>query len=111
MEADSEYSICVIECLLHSIPMMNVNIQIQDSRVNFQQLKNAQNNIIHITKSTCLCLFSVMKTAWPIYYYVTLACDNEVSSVNTAACCQPAEIEQPLKSRAIECLIDFEDRA
>ncbi len=36
MERDSHNPICIVEGLLNSIAMMNVNVQIEDSGVNFE---------------------------------------------------------------------------
>mmetsp|Transcript_9033 Transcript_9033/g.12963 ORF Transcript_9033/g.12963 Transcript_9033/m.12963 type:complete len:221 (+) Transcript_9033:484-1146(+) len=55
-----------IKRLLDSIPMMNININVQYSSVHLEQFQNRQYNIINITKSRRLTLLGVMEAATPI---------------------------------------------
>jgi hypothetical protein len=66
MEGASHHSICQIESLLDSIPMMNVDIDVKDSLVCFKQLQNGQYAIVDITKSWCFWLLGVMQSSRPV---------------------------------------------
>ena len=57
---------CSIKGLLDPITMMNIDINVKNSLVMFEQLQNGQNNIIHVTKTRGFRLFSVMQPTSPI---------------------------------------------
>ncbi len=42
--------VCQVECLLHAITMVNVNVNIQDTGMDAQQLENGKHKIINVTK-------------------------------------------------------------
>ena len=54
MERDSHDSISVVESLFDPITVMNVNIEVEYSRVDFQQFKNANNDIVDVAEATSL---------------------------------------------------------
>ena len=111
MKTDSHHSICIVKSFLNSISMMNINVKVKDSRINFQKLKNTQNYIIYIAKTTSFRFLCMMETAWPVYHYITLACNNKISCINASTCSKSAEIKKSLKARTIKTLVDFEDGA
>ena len=43
-----------------SYPVVNVDVHVQNALVNFEQLQNCQNDVVHITKPACLALLGVM---------------------------------------------------
>ena len=51
MGAEPIIPVCKVESFFHAIPMMNININVQDSRVVLQQLQNSQHQVIDITKA------------------------------------------------------------
>ena len=109
MKAHSHDSISMIESFLNSITMMNINIEVQHSRVNFQHLENAYHNIIDIAKSTCLCFFGMVITARPVDSYIRYTSKDNVSSVNASSSSKLTKMIEPLKPRTVKRLIDFEE--
>jgi len=65
-----------VECLLNSIPMMNININVQNSLKSLQQLENSQHTIVYIAKTRCFGLFCVMQTSRPVDSVLVLALSN-----------------------------------
>lgn len=101
----------MIESLLNSISMMNINIQIHDSRIDLEKLNDTENNVIYIAKTTSKCFFSMMKASHPINSYICLAWNNQVSGINTTPCRHLAIFVKSFKPWAIKSLIDFEHLA
>jgi hypothetical protein len=66
VERHSHDSIRAVECLLNTVTMMHININIEDSIVVFQKLKYSQDDIVHIAEATRLHLFGMMQTTSPI---------------------------------------------
>lgn len=67
------HPICKIESLLHTISMVNVYVNIQDSLVGFKEFQYRQNTIVDVTKSTGLTLFCVVKPARPVNCNITIS--------------------------------------
>lgn len=53
--------------------MMNIDVEIENAGIDFEKLKDAEDNVIDIAKATGLGLFTMMKASSPIYYYISLA--------------------------------------
>lgn len=109
MKANSEYSVCVVKCLFDSVAVMHIDIQVQNPRVCFEQLENAEDDVIDVAETTRLRFLAVVVPSRPVYGDIALSSNNQVCRIDAAPRCQLAEIIQSLKSRAIDSLIDFED--
>ena len=101
----------VVEGLLHPVPVVDVNVEVEDSGVDLQQLQDAQDDVVHVAETTCFCFFAVVEASRPVNHDVALACDNQVGCVDAASGRQFAEIEEPFEAGAVEGLVDLEDGA
>lgn len=59
-------SIGNIECLFDPISMMHIHIQIKNSLMVFQELKNSQDNVIRVAETTGLAFFGMMEASSPV---------------------------------------------
>ena len=66
METDRHHSISCVERLFYTIAMMYIDVDIQDSIMIFEKLKDSQHYIIDVAEATGLLLFSVMQATCPI---------------------------------------------
>jgi hypothetical protein len=73
MKGNGHNPIRQIKGLLNPIPMMHINININNSRINQQQLKYSQHNVINIAKATSLALLSMMQSTTKVNGNVGLA--------------------------------------
>jgi len=80
VKAASHHSVCRIECLLYSIPMMAVYVNVEDSGICSEKFKNGENNIVDETESRSFSFLRVMKTASPIDCNVRRTIDDSVCS-------------------------------
>ncbi len=60
MKANSKHPISMKECFLDTIPVVDINVEVEDPRVGLKQLEYAEHNIVNVAKTTRLCLFGVM---------------------------------------------------
>ena len=88
--------------------MMDINVQIEYSWMNFQELENTDDNIVDVAKPTGLCFFGMVVASSPVYSNVRYASKDYVSSIDAATCCQLAEMIESFKTRTVEALINFE---
>lgn len=77
--------------------------------MDFEQLQDANYNIVDVAKPTGLCLLGVVVTSRPVDNDVGDARQDYVSSVDASACCELAEMVQPVESWAVEGLVDLEN--
>lgn len=82
MKRDRHTSIRKIECLFHSVTVVNVDVQIQNPRVNLQQLNYRQHNIVHVAKATRLRFLGVMQASSPVYRDISLPIEKQASSID-----------------------------
>ena len=62
----SHYPVCDVECLLHAVAMMNVNVNVKHALVHPEELQNCEHNVVDVAKARGFCLFSVMKATRPV---------------------------------------------
>ena len=110
METDSHDSVGVIKGLLDSITVVNIDIEVKDSRVDLQKLEDTEYDVIDVAKTTGLWFFGMMETSWPVDDNISLACKYEVSSIDASSCSQPAEVKESLETRTVKGLVHLEDR-
>lgn len=87
MEADSHNSVCIVKCFLHSIPVMNINVQVQHTREHFQQLKYANYNVVYVAKTTRLGFAGMMVTSSPVNHHIRHSRYYYISRIEAASCC------------------------
>lgn len=71
MKRNSHNAISQIECLLHAVPMMNVNVYVQYPCVILEQLQNCYDNVVDVAKSRGLEFLRVMQPTAPVDSNVT----------------------------------------
>lgn len=52
MEADGHDSVCVVECLFDAVAVVHIDVQVQDSGVDSQQLQDAEDDVVDVAKAT-----------------------------------------------------------
>lgn len=67
MERHGHDSVGRVESLLDTVPVMNVDVDVQYSLVILEQLEDPEDDVVYITKTGSLALLGVMETAAPIY--------------------------------------------
>ena len=66
MEGAGHNPISQVESLLNSIPMMDINVNIEHPLVGLQQLQDGQHTIVDVAKTRSLGLLGMMKTSRPV---------------------------------------------
>jgi hypothetical protein len=66
MERDSHDTISAVERLLHSIAMVDVNVDVEHTLVFLQELKDAQHNVVDVAETGRFALLRVVKTTSPV---------------------------------------------
>lgn len=80
MKTDGHDPIGEIKRFLHSITMMNIDVDIQHARVILQELQDAYHNVIYVAKSWRLKFLRMMKSTTPVYTNITLIVIKLLSS-------------------------------
>lgn len=108
METQSHNPVWQIKGLFHSISMMNIDINVNHSGINKQQLKYGKYNIIDITKPTRLWFFCMMQTPTKINRHICLSIQQQWSSINGRPRWYLTIIIQSIEGRTICWLSNFE---
>lgn len=66
MERHRHHPICGKKCLLNTISMVDIDVYIQYTPVNLEELKDAQNDVIDVAKARGLGLLGVVQAAGPV---------------------------------------------
>ena len=74
MKGDSHDAVSEVEGLLYSVAMVNIYVNVQHSRVVLEQLKNGNDNVVHVAESRGLKLFSMVQPSRPIDGHITALC-------------------------------------
>ena len=69
MEAHRHHSVRTVKGFLHSVPVVHVDVHVQNSTEILQQLQYTYHDVIHIAKTTRLRLLSMVQSASLILYY------------------------------------------
>ena len=67
MEADCHDSICGVKCLLYTIPVMHIYVDVEHTIMVLEKLKNCKHDVIYIAKTACLLLFCMVQASRPVY--------------------------------------------
>ena len=110
MERHCHDSIGVIKSLFDTVAVVNIDIEVKDSGVDFEQLQNTENDIVYVTKPTGLSLFAMVETTGPVNNNTGLFSENQIGRIDTAASSQLTEVIQALKARIIKILINLKNR-
>ena len=66
MEWNGHNSISCVKCFFDTVPVMNVNIDVQDTLMIFQQFQDGQDNVVDVTETWSFGFFGVMESSSPI---------------------------------------------
>ena len=74
MEGQSKDPVGFKESLLNSITMVDVDVNVQNPRMIFQQLENSDHDVVHVAEPACFILLGMVETSTPVDGNVCLLC-------------------------------------
>lgn len=107
METYCHNSVSVVESFFNTISMMNIDIKIEYSGIDFEKFEYTDDNIIDIAEATCLGFSGMVVTSTPVDSNIRNTCDDNICCIETASCCKLCKVVQTFETWAIERLIDF----
>ena len=66
MEGDSHDPVRGVEGLLHAVPVVDVDVDVQDPLVVLEQLKDGEDDVVDITEAGCFALLGVVESSRPV---------------------------------------------
>ncbi len=72
VERGGQNAVGSVKGLFHPVPMMDVDVDVENPLVMFQKFKNRKNAIVDIAKAGSFALFCVMESPGPIDHNVIL---------------------------------------
>ena len=109
MEGDGQHSVGVVEGLLDPIPVVDIDVQVQHPGMHFQELEDADDDIVDVAEPTGFRFLGMMVPTPPVDGDVGDASEDDVCGVHAPPGCQLAEMVEPLEAGTIEALVDLEE--
>ena len=66
VEADGHDPVRGVEGLLHPVPVVNVNVDVQDPLVVLEKFKDGENDVVDIAEARCFALLCVVESPCPV---------------------------------------------
>ena len=66
MERDCHDPVCGVERLLDSVPMVDVNVNVQDSLVILEEFKDGKDDVVDIAEARCFALLCMVESPCPV---------------------------------------------
>ena len=90
-----------IEGLLHAVPVMDVNVYVEDPGVVLEQLEDGDHDVIDVTEAASLELLGVVESARPVDGDVTLLSAQLLRGLQGGASVARTELVQALENGAV----------
>lgn len=98
---ESHDAVGAVECLFYTITVVDVDIDVQDARVDLKELEDCQNNVVDIAEAGRLRLLSVVEPPGPVNGYVSVVIVEADGTVYGGASIELGELEEAVKDRAV----------
>lgn len=82
VERAGEHSVCDVKGFFNPVSVVNIDIDIANSLVGFQQLQYSEDTIVRVAKARCLALLGMVQAADPIYSILDLLFSNQAGRRN-----------------------------
>mmetsp|Transcript_26101 Transcript_26101/g.51223 ORF Transcript_26101/g.51223 Transcript_26101/m.51223 type:complete len:312 (-) Transcript_26101:411-1346(-) len=101
VQRESQYPVCTVEGLLHPVTMVDVDVDVHHPGVVFQELQDAQDNVVEIAEPGGLTLLGMVQTPRPVYGDVCVSPVQEIRSVDRGPRTRSLKFKQALKNRTV----------
>mmetsp|Transcript_441 Transcript_441/g.689 ORF Transcript_441/g.689 Transcript_441/m.689 type:complete len:359 (-) Transcript_441:54-1130(-) len=101
-------TIRAIKGFFDTITVMDINVNVEDAGVDFEQFQNGQDNVIDITKTARFGLFGVMQAPTPVDGHVALSLRQLNSAIEGSTGTEGTEFEDAIKDGTIGVLAGIE---
>mmetsp|Transcript_20887 Transcript_20887/g.48471 ORF Transcript_20887/g.48471 Transcript_20887/m.48471 type:complete len:200 (+) Transcript_20887:954-1553(+) len=88
--------------------MVDVNVDVQDPRVPFEQLEDAHNNVVHVTETRRLALLGMVQSARPIHRDVTVTLVQLARAIDRSSRVDRAKFVKSVEDGAVGVLAHVE---
>ena len=93
METHCHDAVGVVEGLLDPVSVVDVDIEVEHSVVEGEELHYAEDDIVDVAESTGLAHLCMVVPSRPVYHHIPQATHHCISCVQTSPGSQPTEME------------------
>ena len=101
MEGARHDAVGHIERLLHAVPVVDVDVDVDHALVLLQKLQDRQHAVVHVAKARRLALLGVVEAAGPVDHDVALVRVESHGAANRAAGVDLAKLEEAVEHGAV----------
>lgn len=109
VEGDGQHAVGRPECLLDAVAVVDVDVDVHDSRVVAEELQHAQDDVVHVTETAGLGLFGMVQAARPVDGDLGLIIAQLARCVQTPAGVERAVFVQTVEDGAVVAEIELDD--
>jgi hypothetical protein len=107
METCRHHSVGSKECLLYSISMMAVDVDVENSLVVFQEFYYGKDAVVDIAEPRGLLLLGMMQATRPIYPNFSAPLGDKRRTSDATTRVNLAVVVHPIENRAILSKVDY----
>lgn len=107
METSGHHSVRSKECLLNTVSMMAVDVDVEDSLVVFQEFDDREHAVVDIAEPGGLLLLGMMQATRPIDTNVSATLGDKRGTSDATTCVNLAVVVHAIENRAILPKIDY----
>ena len=101
VEGKGHDTVCGVKGLLHAIPVVNVNIDVQDALMPFEQFEDAEDDVVHVAEPRRLALLGMVHATRPVDDHVRLALVQPTRAGQGPTCVNRAVLVEVVEKRAV----------
>ena len=107
MKTCRHHSVGCKECLLYSVSMMAVDVDVQYSLVVFQEFYDGEDAVVDIAEPGGLLLLGMMQSSRPIYPNFSTTLGDKGCTSDASTCVNLAVVVHAIENRAILPEVDY----
>jgi len=101
VQGERHHAVTVVERLLDAVPVVHVNVNVEDAGVLLQKLQDGEDNVVDETKARGLASLCVMEAAGPVDGALCLPAVEFDGPRDGAPGCNLTELKEPVNHGAI----------
>mmetsp|Transcript_24573 Transcript_24573/g.53698 ORF Transcript_24573/g.53698 Transcript_24573/m.53698 type:complete len:226 (-) Transcript_24573:246-923(-) len=103
VEGDSQHAVCGEERLLHSVPVVHVDVNVQHAVVVLEHLQDRQHNVVDVAEARGLGFLGVVQAPGPVDHDVGHAVVEAHSTADGPPRIELAVLKHAVKHRTVIC--------
>ena len=107
MKGNRHAPVAQVESLLNPIAMMDVYIQVKNSRIDLQEFQNCKDYIVDVAETTGLWFFCMVEASRPVDSDICFSIQQEAGRIDGGSSWNLAHVVESIEGGAVRGLSNF----